>query len=127
MKFLHAAILAAMLIASAHALKCNVGYSAGGQNACVSTDKPLSDTCYKCVSPVALDGSTATPVIYGSSCGPNEFGGMTCAVSKTQCEGTSLKGVYTACKTQNCNSCSPATAIYSSAYLLAAAFVCSLF
>jgi hypothetical protein len=128
MKFLHAAILATMLVASAHGLKCYLGYQVGGQNACVSTDMPQSDTCTKCVSPVALSGSTATPVIYGSGCGPNESGArLTCAATKSQCEGTVLKGVHSECKTDNCNTCSPASALYFSASLLVAALAFALF
>jgi hypothetical protein len=128
MKFLHTAIFAAMLVASTHGLKCYSGYSVGGQNACTSTDMPLSTSCTKCVSPVALEGSTATPVIYGGGCGPTETGSrMNCATSKTQCEATVLKGVFTECTTNDCNTCSPASALHVSIFLLVIAIACALF
>jgi hypothetical protein len=129
MKFLlHISILAAVLVASTHAIKCNIGYFVGGQNACTSKDIPGVDTCTNCVSQVPLGGSTITPVIYGQACGPNppsEY--VTCPMYKAQCEGTTLKGKYSKCKTDNCNTCSLASARQVSAFLLVVALACALF
>jgi hypothetical protein len=110
MKFLQIAIFAIALVASAHALSCNVGSATG---TCPATDLTAAiDTCWKCV----LNGVAAS-----SGCAA----ATSCATAKTGCE--TSKGTYTSCTTANCNGCSPASALQVSAFLLLAALSAMFF
>jgi hypothetical protein len=112
MKFLQIAALATLMIASAFALKCNVGTATG---TCPSSDLGSTfDTCFKCVK----DGVAAAN-------GCQASGLVACATLKSACEAS--KGTYSSCTTDNCNGCSPASAIQASAFLLVAAVAAMLF
>jgi len=109
MKFLQIAVTLALLVVSTYALKCNVGTSGtGSTGTCVSTDLgAAADTCISCkISAGGQSAATAGGCLAAS----------TCAAIKSACTGT-----YASCTTDNCNSCSPASALQVSfAFLLAA-------
>ncbi len=114
MKFLQIVILAAVLVASAHALKCHVSATDG--KSCPITDvSTLGDTCFKCVK----DGVGAASVCMSSG------EAATCPSFKAGCE--KVSGKYSDCTTDSCNNCSPASALQASAFVLVAAFVAMLF
>ena len=110
MKFLQVAIFAIVLVASAHALSCNVRRFT--QTTCEAVDMgPDIDTCWKCVT------NAATVYVVSSGC----LASSTCASAVAMCPPPS---VYTSCNTANCNGCSsvsPASALQISAFLLLAA------
>ena len=89
MKFLQIVILAAVLVASAHALKCYEGNE--DAKACTSKDQIAEMTvCVKCkVSVGWLAGACKTP----ADCGLKEA----CSFAA---------GTYSECTTDNCNTCS---------------------
>ena len=106
MKFLQVAIFAIVMVASAHALSCNVGTVTG---TCPAIDLGTTvDNCYRCV----LSSGTAA-----SGC-TTAAGALACASIKTTCEAG--KGTFSSCTTANCNGCSPASALQVSAFLLLA-------
>jgi len=109
MKFLQIAVTLALLVVSTYALKCNVGGTGTGQTGtCVSTDYgAAADTCISCkISSGGVSAATAGGCLAASSC----------VTAKAACAGT-----YASCTTDNCNSCSPASALQVSfAFLLAA-------
>jgi hypothetical protein len=112
MKFLQVAIFAIALVASAHAISCNVGSATG---TCPATDLGAAiDTCVKCVT---------NGVAVASGCSSSIA--TSCSTVKTACE--SAKGTYTSCTTANCNGCSPASALQVSAFLLLAALSAMFF
>jgi hypothetical protein len=114
MKFLQIVILAAVLVASAHAIKCAT--SALDGKSCPEKDLgAAADTCFKCV----ISG-----VATANSC-LSTGAAATCAALKKGCE--DAKGTYSDCKTDNCVTCSPASALQASAFVLVAAFVAMLF
>jgi hypothetical protein len=110
MKFLQIVVLATVLVASAHALKCNVA-TATKDATCPSEDLATSDTCYKCV--------TSSGVVTAGGCTGE------CATAKATC--TAISGTLTQCKTDNCNGCSPASALQASAFMLVVAMLAMLF
>ncbi len=109
MKLLQIVVLATVLVASVHAIKCNVGTATG---TCPSTDLgSLADTCYKCVSGgVAVSGGCMK--------------GASCDTLKTACKSPA---VYSDCTTDNCNGCSPASTLQVSIGLFIAALAAMLF
>ena len=116
MKFLQVAIFATILVASAHAIACNVGTAV---NVCPSqTFTSGIDTCSKCV--VKSGGQTA---VISSACSSTISGN--CDILKNSCASTS--GTYTSCTTDNCNGCSPASALQLSVFLLLAALSAMFF
>jgi hypothetical protein len=111
MKFLQVAILAIVLVASAHALSCNVATATPGT--CPGVDLGADiDTCFKCVAAGVASANGCSSTGAGSS--------TSCSGVKSICE-TTGKGTYTSCQTANCNGCSPASALQISAFLLLAA------
>ncbi len=108
MKFLQIAFLATVLIASAHAIKCNSGTATG---VCPSKDSPSMDSCFKCV---------AKGVAESGSC--NKAG--SCQTIKGFCLSPF---VYTECQTDDCNGCSPASALQISVVLLLSALAAMIF
>ena len=114
MKFLQVAIFATVLVASAHAIACNTGSAA---NVCPSVNIAGVDTCTKCV--IKQGGQTAV-VSGGCVTGPS------CDAAKTSC--SNLQGTYTTCTSgDNCNGCSPASALQLSVFLLLAALSAMFF
>ncbi len=109
MKFIQIAVLATVLVASAHALKCNVGTATG---TCPSSDLGAgADTCFKCVS---------AGVAVSSGC----LKSGSCTTFKNAC---ASPAVYSECTTDNCNGCSPASALQISVLLLIAAMASMMF
>ena len=109
MKFFQTAVVLALLVVSTYAIQCNVGGSALCNKA---QDFPTYDSCYSCT--VSAGGASA---ISAGSC--NSVAGITntCDATKAACSSG-----YKACQTNNCNSCSPASALQASVvFLLAAA------
>ncbi len=108
MKFLQIAILATVLIASAQAIKCNEGVATG---VCPSKDFPNADTCFKC---------NQKGVVESGSCKK----GASCDTIKGICL---TPFVYSDCQTDNCNGCSPASALQVSVLLLLSALASMIF
>jgi hypothetical protein len=116
MKFLQVVIFATVLVASAHAIACNVGTAV---NVCPSqTFTTGIDTCSKCV--VKSGGETA---VISSGCASTVAGN--CDIGKNSC--ATVSGTYTTCTTDNCNGCSPASALQLSVFLLLAALSAMFF
>ncbi len=108
MKFLQIAILATVLIASAQAIKCNTGSATG---VCPSKDTPSADTCFKC---------NQKGVVESGSCKK----GASCDTIKGFC---ATPFVYSDCQTDDCNGCSPASALQISVLLLLSALASMIF
>jgi hypothetical protein len=108
MKFLQIVVVATVLVASVHAIKCNVGSATG---TCPSADAPNADTCFKC---------NQKGVVESGSCKK----GSTCDIIKGVC---ASPFVYSDCQTDNCNGCSPASAVQISVFLLIAALASMIF
>ena len=112
MKFIQVTLALALLVASTYALKCNVGASSGSTTVCNPTDLgTAADTCYSCK--VTAAGVTA---VSANGCLSTGTGANKCDTVKSNCAADS----YKSCTTDNCNSCSPASALQASAVLLLA-------
>jgi hypothetical protein len=111
MKLIQVTLALALLVASTYALKCNVGGTdPDGKTQCDSTDfGVLADTCFSCK--VTSGGKSGT-VAAGCKAGAGLTG---CDALKASCSDS-----YKSCTTDNCNSCSPASALHASAVLLLA-------
>jgi hypothetical protein len=115
MKFLQIVILAAVLVASAHALKCfQLDDTDKEGKSCKSVEQLDKDVtrCTLCV----LSGLG----YLAGGCSEE-----TCPV-KSSC--SLLGGTFSECKTDDCNKCvGAASALQASAFVLIAAFVAMLF
>jgi hypothetical protein len=111
MKFIQVTLALALLVASTYALKCNVGGTSGSTSTCVATDlTTTADTCYSCkVTSAGQTGVIAGGCLAGTGIGK-------CDTYKAACTADTFK----TCTTDNCNSCSPASALQASAVLLLA-------
>ena len=102
MKTLQITFIATVLIASAHALLCNVGATGSCPSKVASAGM---DLCWKCTyGGATLAGACATT-------------GGCLTGTKDDCEITN-KGKFFSCNTDNCNGCSPASSLQISALLL---------
>ena len=114
MKFLQIAVTLALLVASTYALKCNNGLSVGSSTSCASQDVGTTyDTCYS--------GKFLAAGITSTTAGACQSTGTTAAACSTIKATSSDQASFKTCQTDNCNSCSPASALQVSfAFLLAA-------
>jgi hypothetical protein len=114
MKFLQIAVTLALLVASTYALKCNNGLSVGSSISCASQDVgTVYDTCFS--GKFLAAGVTS---IKASAC---QSTGDTAAACSTIKATSSDQASFKTCQTDNCNSCSPSSALQVSfAFLFAA-------
>jgi len=107
MKTLQITFIATVLIASAHALLCNVGVTGNCPSQAASAGM---DLCWKCT----YGGAT-----FAGACATS---GGCLTGSKDDCVITK-KGTWFSCNTDNCNGCSPASSLQISALLLSVAIM----
>ena len=116
MKFIQVTLALALLVASTYAIKCNVGASIGGQTSCASQDLgTVVDTCYSCK--VTKAGQTG---VSASACLSTGTSAISCNTVKADTVKCDRADSFKSCTTDNCNSCSPASALQASAVLLLA-------
>ena len=117
MKFIQVTLALALLVASTYAIKCNVGGSLGGTTSCLSQDFGALnvDTCYSCK--VTKAGQTG---VSASACLSTGTSAISCNTVKADTVKCDSADSFKSCTTDNCNSCSPASALQASAVLLLA-------